>query len=242
MSKFACTASTSSWSSRASISRTSARASASLGDLDHGVRLHRQLRRLDLDPGGLERAADGGEVGGLGGHLEHVAVRSDVVGAGVDRRDQVVLGVALAVDEDHALLLELPGDRARLAEAAAGLVEGVADLRAGAVAVVGQRVDEDRRAAGAVALVDDPLDLLVAGARPGAAVDRPLDVVLGHRVALRLLDRGGEGEVRVRVSPALTRGDRDRPRELREQLAALGVGRRLLVLDRRPLRVTRTCG
>ena len=184
------------------------------------------------------RLADRRQGGGLGGHLEQVAVGGHVLGAGIDRGEQVLLAVAVGVDDDHALLLELPGDRARLAEAAAVLVEGVAHLRAGAVAVVGQRLDQDRRAARAVALIDDTLDLLVAARGPGAAVDRPLDVVLGHRVAARLLDRRGEGEVRVGVSPALTGGDRDRARELREQLPALGVGGRLLVLDRSPFRVS----
>ena len=135
-------------------------------DLDDRVRLHRQVGGADLDPGLLERGADGGQRRGLGRHLEQVAVLADVVGAGVDRRDQVVLVVALAIDDDDALLLELPGDRARLAEAPAGLVECVADLGAGAIAVVGERIDQDRGAAGAVALIDDPLDLLVAQPAP----------------------------------------------------------------------------
>ncbi len=40
-----------------------------------------------------------------------------VLGAGVDRDDQVVLAVAVGVEHDHAALLEHPGDRVRLAEA-----------------------------------------------------------------------------------------------------------------------------
>src|SRR5438034_4224828 len=52
-----------------------------------------------------------------------------------------------AVHHDDALLVEQVGHRARLAEVAAVLVERVADLRPGAVAVVGQRLHEDRHAA-----------------------------------------------------------------------------------------------
>ena len=50
---------------------------------------------------------------------KHVVVVGDVLGAGLDRGHQVVLGVALGVDDDDALLLEQLGDRARLAEVAA---------------------------------------------------------------------------------------------------------------------------
>ena len=64
----------------------------------------------------------------------------------------------------------------------------MADLGAGAVAVVGQRLDEHRDAAGAVALVDDGLERVGVGALAGALGDRALDVVLGHRGVLGLLD------------------------------------------------------
>src|SRR5581483_6247698 len=143
-----------------------------------------------------------------------------------------------AVDQDHAALLELPGDGARLAQAAAMAVEDVADLRAGAVAVVRQHLHHDRGAAGAVALVDDALDRSGIPALAGAAVDRALDVVLRHRRVAGLLDGQPECRIRVDVAPAVTRGDRDRAGQLREELAALGVGCSLLVLDRGPLRVT----
>src|SRR5207244_6134025 len=68
-----------------------------------------------------------------------------------------------------------------------------------------------------------------------AAGDRALDVLLRHRVRARLLDRVREREVARRVGPSLPRGDDDRARELREELAPLRVGGALLVLDRRPL-------
>ncbi len=131
--------------------------------------------------------------------------------------------------------LELPRDRARRAEVAAVLRELVANLGGGAVAVVGKRLDEHGDAVGPVPLVDDGVEARPVRVRARALRDRAVDVVLRHRVRARLLDRVLEREVRRRVGPALLRRDDDRARELREELAALGVGRALLVLDRRPL-------
>ncbi len=237
MSKLAWTSSTSSWSSRVSIRRISDLA-ALFVDLDRGRRLHRLVGGLDLDALGLERLADRGQIGGRGQHADRSSSSATTSSAPASiatiRSSSVYLD---GVEHDHAALLEHPGDRVRLAEVAAGAVEGVADLGAGAVAVVAHRLDQDRGAAGAVALVDDPLDRGRVGALAGAAVDRPLDVVLGHRVLLRLVDRERQRRIALGVAAALTRGDADRPRELREQLSPLRVGRSLLVLDRRPFRM-----
>ena len=86
---------TSSCSSSASISRISA---PRVGLLDRrpGGRPHHQLGGVELDAGALQRLAHGGEVLGRGDHLEHVLVERHVLGAGVDRRHQVVLRVACA--------------------------------------------------------------------------------------------------------------------------------------------------
>ena len=162
----------------------------------------------------------------------------DVLGARVDRDHQVVLGVALAVDDDDALLVEQVRDGARLAEVAAVLGERVADLGAGAVAVVRRRLDEHRHAAGAVALVGDGLERLGVGALAGALRDRALDVVLGHRGVLGLLHGQRERGIALDVAAALLRRHRDGARELGEELAAAGVDDRLLVLDPRPFGMT----
>ena len=78
----------------------------------------------------------------------------------------------------------------------------------------------------------------IVGPGPGPLGDRALDVVLGHRGVLRLLDRKRQGGVAVGVAAALLGRDRDRPGELREELAAAGVDDRLLVLDPCPLGMT----
>jgi hypothetical protein len=119
-----------------------------------------------------------------------------------------------------------------------GLGEQVTDVRAGAVAVVGGRLHEQRDAARAVALVEDGLQRLGIGALAGALGDGALDVVLGHRGVLGLLDGEPERRVALRVASALLGGHRDGARELGEELAAACVDDRLLVLDPRPLGMT----
>ena len=100
-----------------------------------------------------QRRADVGELRGLGQHLEDPVLLGDVLGARLDRRHEVVLGVALAVDDDEAAFVEEVGDRPGLAEDGAVLAEQVADVGAGAVAVLGHGLDQQRDAAGRVGLV-----------------------------------------------------------------------------------------
>ena len=61
---------------------------------------------------------------------------------------------------------------------------------------------------------------------------------LGIEASLGLLDGERERRVALDVAAALLRRDRDRARELGEQLAAARVDDRLLVLDPRPFGVT----
>ena len=93
MSKLAWTSLTSSCSSSAS-SRPSRDFGVVALDLDRALRLHRHLGGLDLDARRLERLAHRAEVAGLAEHPQQVAVLAHVLGAGVDRGDQVVLAVA----------------------------------------------------------------------------------------------------------------------------------------------------
>ena len=107
----------------------------------------------------------------------------------------------------------------------------MADLGRGALAVIGQRLDDDGDAAGAVALVGDGLVVVrVAGAE--RLVDGALDVVVGHIVRLGLGDDGGEaGVIRRVAAAALLDGDDDLLGDLGERRAALGVRRALGLLD-----------
>jgi len=163
---------------------------------------------------------------------------ADVLGSGLQGLfHQRLLVHGLAVQRDVAPFLEHPGDTAAGAQTAAVLGEDVPDLRHGAVFVVGEGLDEDRRTPGPVALVDD---LLVVHALQfaGALLDAALDVVLGHVFGPGRQDRRPEPGVAQLVAAAHAGGHRDLLDQLGENLAALGIVGALLVLDARPLIVT----
>ena len=93
-----------------------------------------------------------------------VGARFDVLRAGLDRGlEHLVGGRHLGLEDDQADPIEHEGHAVGLAQGPAVLAEGGAHLGGGAVAVVGQRLDDDRRAARAIALV---ADLLVGSCRP----------------------------------------------------------------------------
>ena len=164
-----------------------------------------------------------------------------VVGAGVERGvHERFLGGLLLGDRDDALLLEHPGHAVGLAQVPAPLGEHVAQLADRPVAVVGERLDDDRGAAGAVPLVGH---LFVGHALffAGAAPDGPLDVVGGHVVRLGLGDDRAQPRVHVGVAAAVSGGNGQFLDDAGEDLAALGVSRALLVLDGVPLGMAGHC-
>src|SRR5258708_39496527 len=110
------------------------------------------------------------------------------------------------------------------------------DLGDGARTVVGQAVDDHRCAVDAVALVAH-LFVIHAFLCAGAALRRALDRVLGHVVVHRLVDGEPKPWIGPDVAAGELRGDRDLADQATEDLAALGVGRRLAVLDVCPLAV-----
>src|SRR5690606_5027493 len=107
----------------------------------------------------------------------------------------------------------------------------------GAVAVVGQTLDEQRDTVGAVALVGDGLPVGTAGFLTAATLAGTLDVVVRDRVLLRLLDGVEQGRVTRRVATAGPSRHLDVLDELRAHLAALGIDDRLLVLGGGPFGV-----
>ena len=128
MSKFAWTWSTSSWSSSASIRRSSLRASsAPTSTVVFGQ--HRLLGRLDLHPALLQRCPNRAQVAGIADDPKRISLARHVLGAGVDRGHQVILGIALGVDEHDPPLLEHPGHRPGLAQARVRAGKNVPDRR-----------------------------------------------------------------------------------------------------------------
>src|SRR5919106_1448140 len=106
------------------------------------------------------------------------------------------------------------------------------------VTVVGQAFDVDGDPAWPVPLVVHGLISDVAALTTRRALECPLDVVLGDRAVPGLLNGRRQGRVGVRIGAAVPGRSFDATDETREQLPAPGVGRTLLVLDRRPLGVT----
>ena len=117
-------------------------------------------------------------------------------------------------------------------------LEDLAHFAVGAVAVVGEHVDQDGHAAGTIAFVGDLFKRYAFGLA-GAALDGPFDVVLGHADFAGLVNGIAKLEVGFRVAAAVPRGDDDRPAELAEELAALGVDGAFLVLDGCPVGMSR---
>src|SRR4029450_2506105 len=177
-------------------------------------------------PRGADRVADGRERGGGAGDLPGALGVVQVLGAGLqgDLEQPLLVRRGLLLDLDRALPREHPGGAAVLAEVPAAVGERVSDVLGRAVAVVGQRLDEHGDAARAVTLVRDllvPSSVAEVAAPP---LDRALDVLDRHREAPALVDRRGEGHVRLDVpASALACGDLHRAEQFRELVDTLVV-------------------
>ena len=191
--------------------------------------------------GGPRRASSASrtarEVVGSADDLVSLLARAAVFGTGLDRRLEHGLGVrGIRAVADLTDPVELVADAAGLAERAAELGECGAHLGRGAVAIVGQRLDDQRDAAGAVALVAHLLVSFALGAR--AAPDRALNVVLGHVGGARRLQGRAQARVGRRVGQAGARRDLDLADQPRELSRPLGVLAPFAVHDVLELRVT----
>src|SRR5699024_288175 len=121
--------------------------------------------------------ADSAEVVRIGGDLGSILAGVEVLGTGIQRVHHGLIGVfVLQVEDDDALLVEEEAHAAHVAQVAAELVEVVAHVGSGTVAVVGQGLDHDCDAAGAVAFVGDGFVLGAVAAL--SALDGTLDVVV----------------------------------------------------------------
>src|SRR5690606_16066907 len=159
------------------------------------------LGRVVVDAGGLEGPAHADDVAGLRDDLPGVAVVIDLFRAGLEHHleEGVLLRSRRLGDDDDPLAVEEVRDRARVGEAPTVAGQGRPDLGRGAVAVVGEALDEQGDTAGRIALVGDRLVVGRSGLVPGAALDGTVDVVVGDRGLLGLLDRIEEGRVARRV-------------------------------------------
>ena len=170
--------------------------------------------------------------------LVGVALRLEILGTGVERGlESIILRILRCIDVELALSLEHPGHGIRRAEVAAAARKPVPNLGDSPVGIVGHREDQDRDPSRTITLV---CNLLVFDtfelARP--LLDRPLDVFLRHRCCPRGLDRRSQPRITCGIATAELRGHRDLADELGEMSAALGVSRRLVMLDLLPFAVT----
>ena len=99
----------------------------------------------------------------------------------------------------------------------------------GAVAIVGQRLHDDRAAAGAIALIAHFLVIFIVARR--CLVDRALNIVLGHGLRLGRIHRKAQTRVHVHIGRAHLGRDRDFTAELGKQIGAFFVLRTLAVHD-----------
>src|SRR5439155_9025279 len=197
------------------------------GRLGHLADLGHTRRQVVL----LQRFADLVERSRVTDDVKGVPRPSEIFGAGVeDDAHQGVFVDGTRIDAERTLALEEEADVAGAAHLAAVALEDLAHFAVGAVAVVGEHVDQDGHAAGTIAFVGDLFKRYAFGLA-GAALDGPFDVVLGHADFAGLVNGIAKLEVGFGVAAAVPRGDDDRPAQLAEELAALGVDGAFLVLD-----------
>ena len=157
-------------------------------------------------------------------------VRDHVVGARIDAGLQHrVAGRFGGWIDDLAHPREHEGHRARFTQVAAVLGEQRADVGGGAVAVVGQRLNDDSDTTRAITLVAHVV--IVLGIAADRLLDGTLDIVLGHALGPRILDGETQTGVGVGVRQAGLGGNRYFARQLREGLGAHRVLLALAVHD-----------
>src|SRR5439155_15507455 len=179
----------------------------------------------------LQRVAHAVEILRRRDHDMPVCIALDIASPGLDRRfEHLVSAGRSGRVGDLADMVEHEADAARLAEGAGCLGEGGAHLAGGAVAVIGQGLDDDRHPARPIALVAH-FFIGIPALAAGAALNRALDGVLRHVGLARRQHSGAQPRVGVGVGQARTRRGGQFPDDLGEDLGALFVLRALPVHD-----------
>jgi crossover junction endodeoxyribonuclease RuvC len=162
-------------------------------------------------------------------------VKRAVVGTGFDRGFQHGVGICdICAEAQGADAVELEGHR--LAHGAAGLAEHGAQIAGRAVAVVGQRLDDDGHPARATPLIADFIIILARACALGL-LDGAVHHILGHVRQPRRDQCGAQARVMVRVGQALLGCHGDFAPDLGEGPGALGVLPALAVHDVLELRM-----
>ena len=209
-----------------------------VGQTSGGHGHHGQVVGQDLVALLLQSLDHSGVVLGIGGDLGSVLAGVKVLGTGVQSIHHGLVGVlVLQRDVDDTLLAEQEGHTTHSAQVAAVLVEVVAQVGSGTVAVVGQGLDHDRHAAGAVTLVGDCLVLGLIAAL--GFLDDALDVIVGHAHALCLGDQVSQLAVGSGVGAAGTDSHADLAADLGKDFRLCAVGLFLFALNIVPFAMSR---
>src|SRR5690606_36061283 len=104
-----------------------------------------------------------------------------------------------------------------------------AHVGSGAIAVVGQRLDDDRHATRAIALIAD--FVIVLAVRADRLLDGAIDIVLGHGLGARVDHRQAQTRIERGVGHAHLGSNGDFARQLGKDLRAYGVALALAVHD-----------
>ena len=120
------------------------------------------------------------------------------------------------------------------------LGKSVPNFRHGAILVVGQAINHDRRTAWPVTFVAN-LGIVGAIELAGTALDRTIDIVLRHALRLGLVDRQAQPRIGGYIAATHACRNRDLTDQLCKQLPALLILGALAVLDVRPFTVSCHC-
>src|SRR5690606_28957283 len=146
-----------------------------------------------------------------------VLVALDILGPGLDGRfHHLVFRTGAGGIGDLADAVEHEAHRAGLAQRAAILGEIGAHIGGGAVAVVGQRLNDDGDAARAIALIADLVVILAVGAR--CLLVGAVDIVLGHGLGAGIGHGQAQPGIEGGIGLAHLGGDGDFARPLGKDL------------------------
>ena len=143
----------------------------------------------------------------------------DIIGARLDGGfHHLVFGGDFRVEFDHADTVEHEGHRPRFGQSAARFREIGADFRCRAVAVIGQRLDDDSNATGRIPFIAD--FLVILGVATRRLLDRALNIILRHVFRTRRLNGGAQARIHGRIGQAKFGGNQYFACKFREHLGA----------------------
>src|SRR5581483_96234 len=134
--------------------------------------------------------------------------------------------------------VKLPADRARFSHVAAGLAERMTQIGHGAIAIIGDAGNENRRTMRTVAFEHEFFKGSTILVFAGAAFDGAFDIIFWHVLGARFVHGETQAKIGFRIAAAVAGGHHDFARETRKDRAAFGVCRALFAFDGGPLGMT----